>query len=559
MPPAFVHGVASGDPLPDAIVLWTHVMTDGPEVEVRWSLARDAELRDLVATGTAVASAEDDHTVHVDVDGLEPATTYWYGFDALGSRSPIGRTRTLPDGDVDHIRFAMCSCAKFNAGFFNAYGRIAARDDLAFLLHLGDYIYEASQNPPPSQTPSADIGRPFEPLGECRTLEEYRQRYRQYHRDADVQRLHHALPIIATWDDHELADGAWSGGATEHRPEEHGPWEQRKADALKARWEWVPGRKPNPNDPSRIFRSVAIGGLADLLLLDIRSRRDEPVPDPVMSEPDRTMLGGEQREWLLDSLDASAAAWRFVCSPSLLSQTWCPDPDETLKLAMLKLKLMDEDGDGPDFDQWDGYPVERLRVLSHLRENGIADTVVLSADIHVSLAAEVHEHSYDEPIREPFEMQPVAVEIVAPSLTSQNLDDKLKLPRRNPTSVAAEAALVAKLDHVHWCEMDSHGYVTVDVEPARVREGHPTRSASEQLETRSHEVMRTSTRAERIESRLAEPTRRHVCARRSVSRCGGFESTLARPVRARGGTTDPRHPRNSRAPAGLGPGALRYP
>jgi alkaline phosphatase D len=125
---------------------------------------------------------------------------------------------------------------------------------------------------------------------------------------------------------------------------------------------------------------------------------------------------------------------------------------------------MDEDGEGPDYDQWDGYPAERLKVLGHLREHGITDTVVLSADIHVSLAAEVLEHSYDEPVGEP-----VAVEIVAPSLTSQNLDDKLKLPRRSPTSQAAEAALVAKLDHVHWCEMASHGYATVDVDPARVR------------------------------------------------------------------------------------------
>jgi len=206
-----------------------------------------------------------------------------------------------------------------------------------------------------------------------------------------------------------------------------------------------------------------VGGLADLFLLDIRSRRDEPSPDRV-GDPNRTILGDEQRSWLLDSLDASSAAWRFVCSPSLLSQTWCADPDADLEMAMLKLKLMDEDGEGPDYDQWDGYPFERLRLLEHLRAHGIADTVVLSADIHVSLAAEVHERSYDEPVGEP-----VAVEIVAPSLTSQNLDDKLKLPRRNPTSMAAEAALVARLDHVHWCEMDSHGYVLVDVDPSRVR------------------------------------------------------------------------------------------
>jgi alkaline phosphatase D len=460
----FECGVASADPLPDAVVLWTHVTTDQAEVPVGWSVARDPDLTDVVASGTTSARRERDHTVHVEVTGLEPATAYWYRFDAAGETSPIGRTRTLPGDDADHLRFAVCSCAKLNAGYFNAYSRIAARGDLDFLLHLGDYIYEASQTPPASQTPSADIGRPFEPLGECRTLEEYRQRYRQYHRDRDVQLLHSSLPIIATWDDHELADGAWAGGATEHRPEEHGPWIDRKVAALQARWEWVPGRQPDPADPSRIFRRVAVGDLADLLLLDIRSRRDEPSEEPGMSEPDRTILGDEQRTWLFDALERSTAAWRFLCSPSLLSQTWCADPDENLAMAMGKLKLMGPDGTGPDVDQWDGYPAERRRLLGHLREHGIVDTVVLSADIHVSMAAEVHERSYEQPVGEP-----LAVEFVSPSITSQNLADKIKLPRHNPTSRRAEAAFVEALDHVHWCDMDSHGYVVVDVDPTRVQ------------------------------------------------------------------------------------------
>jgi alkaline phosphatase D len=463
MPELFDCGVASGDPLPDAIVLWTHVATGDAEVPVAWSLARDPEMTDVIAAGTTAATAAHDHTVHVDVAGLEPATAYWYRFDASGASSPVGRTRTLAGDDTEHLRFALCSCAKFNAGYFNAYRRIAVRDDLAFLLHLGDYIYEASQTPPVSQTPSADIGRPFEPLEECRTLEQYRQRYHQYHRDPDLQALHRSLPIIATWDDHELADGAWAGGATEHRPDEHGPWADRRAAALQARWEWVPGRQPDPADPSRVFRSVAVGGLADLLLIDIRSRRDEPAEEPGMSEPGRSILGEQQRSWLFDALEGSSAAWRFLCSPSLLSQTWCADPDENLAMAMVKLKLMGPDGTGPDVDQWDGYPAERQRLLGHLREQGIADTVVLSADIHVSMAAEVHERSYEKPVGEP-----LAVEFVSPSLTSQNLADKLKLPRHNPTSRQAEDAFVHALDHVHWCDMDSHGYVVVDVDPTRV-------------------------------------------------------------------------------------------
>ena len=157
----------------------------------------------------------------------------------------------------------MCSCAKFNAGFFNAYARIAERDDLDFVLHLGDYIYEASNTPPKTQTPGADIGRPFEPVGECRTLADYRTRYAQYRRDPDVQRLHAALPMIATLDDHELADGAWAGGADAHDPAEHGPWERRRDEAFRARWEWLPARPPDPADPTRVFRTIAVGELAE--------------------------------------------------------------------------------------------------------------------------------------------------------------------------------------------------------------------------------------------------------------------------------------------------------
>jgi len=175
----FRHGVASGDPLQDRVVIWTRVSMPTPDpVDVTWTFARDPELSDVVGTGNARAHPEDDFTVHVDVDGLEPDRHYWYGFDAAGSRSPVGRTRTLPAA-TDHLRFAIVSCAKFNAGFLNGYARVADREDLQFLLHLGDYIYEASQTPPASQTPGAEIGRPFEPRNECVTLGDYRTRYAQ--------------------------------------------------------------------------------------------------------------------------------------------------------------------------------------------------------------------------------------------------------------------------------------------------------------------------------------------------------------------------------------------
>jgi len=455
----FRHGVASGDPLTDRVVIWTRVTTpDGAPAATGWVTATDPELGDVVASGTAVAEAEHDHTVSIDVTGLEPDTTYFYGFESAGERSPVARTRTLPERS-DLLRFAMVSCAKFNAGFFNAYARIADRGDLNFLLHLGDYIYEASNTPPATQTPGADIGRPFDPLHECVTLEDYRRRYSQYRLDPDVQRLHAAHPVIATVDDHELADGAWRDGADNHKPE-WGPWRERKARAFRAKWEWVPGRPPDPNDPTRVFRTVPLGGLADLFMLDTRTRRDQPVPPPAMHDPDRSALGPEQRDWLLHGLEASTAPWRLIANPSVMGRTWDEQLPEAVRPHLVKVKLLEPEGRGPDFDQWDGYPAEREAVLGFLRDRHIRDLVVLSGDVHVSIALEMDEQGD--------EGEPLAVELVTPSLTSQNLDDKMGWGLRT-TSVEIERQIVNALSHWKWCELDSHGYTIIDVTPERLR------------------------------------------------------------------------------------------
>jgi alkaline phosphatase D len=457
--PVFRHGVASGDPLTDRIMLWTHVTSAEP-VPVEWTLAPDDQLRDPVASGTAEATPDADGTVHVDVGGLSPGTTYYYGFRALGDASPVGRTRTLPD-HVDHLRIAMVSCAKFNAGFFNAYARISERTDLDFLLHLGDYIYEASNTPPKSQTPGADIGRPFDPLHECVTLADYRTRYRQYRSDTDVQRLHSAHPVIATLDDHEFADGAWRDGAAEHRPE-YGAWALRRANAFRSREEWLPVRRVDPADPERVWRRVPIGELADLFLIDTRTRRDEPVPEPAMSDPGRTALGHEQREWLLGEMAASTARWRLLANPSVMSQTWNPVVPDDVRNGLRKVKLIADDMQGPDFDQWDGYPAERDALFAHWIEHDMDNVVVLSGDVHVSLAVDLHRKPFDATDR------PLGVEFVTPSLTSQNLDDKMGWPRGGQDSRTIEQHAIEMLPHWQWVDLDSHGYVVVDVTHERV-------------------------------------------------------------------------------------------
>ena len=455
----FLHGVSSADPLTDRVMIWTRISDagDGP-TDVAWTMGRDVELSDVVAAGTASTGPERDHTVSVDVSDLEPDNVYFYRFTAGGVHSPVGRTRTLPRRS-DHVRFAMVSCAKFNAGYFNGYARIAERQDLQFLLHLGDYIYEASNTPPPTQTPGADIGRPFDPLHECVSLDDYRRRYAQYRRDPDVQRLHAAHPVMATVDDHEFADGAWRDGADNHRPE-WGPWEERKARAFQAKWEWVPGRLPAPDDPSRVFRTVRLGGLADLFLLDTRTRRDQPVPPPAMYRADRSALGPEQRTWLLDGLKSSSAAWRLLANPSVMARTWDENLADDLRPYLVKVKLLEADGRGPDFDQWDGYPAEREALLRFLQDQHIPDVVVLSGDVHVSLAIEMDVEGDDG--------HPVTVEFVTPSLTSQNLDDKMGWARRTE-SIAIEDRLAAALPHWKWSDLDSHGYVVIDVTPERLR------------------------------------------------------------------------------------------
>lgn len=459
---AFAHGVASGDPLDDRVVIWTRVSGAGDGgADLDWAVSVDPTQQDVVAAGTARAEPGNDFTVSVDVAGLQPGTTYWYSFSALGHRSPIGRTRTLGGPQASHVRLAMVSCAKYNAGFFNAYARIAERQDLDFVLHLGDYIYEAAQKPPASQTPAADIGRVVDPPHECVRLEDYRRRYAHYRLDPDVQALHAVHPLIATVDDHEFADGAWRDGSVEHRCDRDGDWPERRARAFQARWEWLPTRRPDATDPERVFRTVTLGRLADLMLLDLRTRRDCPVPPPAMQDPDRTMLGAEQREWLLGELSRSSAQWRLIGNPSVLAQTWSERIPAMARRPAAEVKLIASDGNGPDYDQWDGYPAERGLLMRHIADHGIKDVVVLSGDVHVSLALEVGRNPLDPA------SPAVAVEFVTASLTSQNVDDKMHWPPRRE-SVEIEQALVEALPDLYWCDLDSNGYVVVDVTPERV-------------------------------------------------------------------------------------------
>ena len=284
----FYHGVASGDPLTDAVIIWTRLTPDNEELPliVNWRMATDTAMTDIVASGEFATFAERDYTVKVDVTGLNSGSCYYYDFEWQGSYSIRGRTRTLPEGEVDQLRVAVMSCSNYEHGYFNAYKHIAIRNDLDVVLHLGDYIYEYEVG-----GYSAFIdGRQNEPVNEILTLEDYRIRHSHYKLDEDLMRAHQQHPWITVWDDHEFANDAWFGGAQNHQDWE-GDWFDRKQVAWQSYFEWMPARE---QEDYVVRKSFEFGDLAKIYFLDTRIEgRDEQVDigsDAVDSQ-DRTLLG----------------------------------------------------------------------------------------------------------------------------------------------------------------------------------------------------------------------------------------------------------------------------
>ncbi|HVY03093.1 MAG TPA: alkaline phosphatase D family protein [Caulobacterales bacterium] len=268
----FLHGVASGDPLADRVIIWTRVSPDreGP-VPVRWAVARDARLTRRVASGYVSTVSGRDYTVKVDVPKLKPGQVYYYGFLVNDVRSPVGRTKTLPQGGIDRITIAAVSCANYPAGFFNVYEAVAKLKDVDVILHLGDYIYEYGVGEY-DHGEGVALGRTPEPPVETVTLADYRTRYRQYHTDPDLQAAHASAPFICVWDDHEVCDDAWKNGGANHNPETgEGDFEARKRAALQAYYEWVPIRDPEAGKPiEACYRAFQFGSLARLIMVETR-------------------------------------------------------------------------------------------------------------------------------------------------------------------------------------------------------------------------------------------------------------------------------------------------
>ncbi|MFI1795944.1 alkaline phosphatase D family protein [Streptomyces sp. NPDC020379] len=468
--PAFLHGVASGDPLPDGILLWTRVTPTpdavpgsglGPAVEVGWEVAEDESFARVVARGTATATAASDHTVKADVRGLRPATAYWFRFAVDGIRSPAARTRTAPahDAATPGLRFGVVSCANWESGWFSAYRHLAARRDLDAVLHLGDYIYEYKSGEYPA---AKYVVRPHRPTHEIVTLADYRTRHGHYKTDTDLQALHHTHPIIAIWDDHEFADDAWSGGAVNHTPGTEGDWAQRVAAAKQAYFEWMPVR---PSVEGTTYRRLRFGKLADLHLLDLRSFRSQQVKagSGAVDDANRTLTGRAQLDWLKSGLASSDTTWRLVGNPVMMAPVAFGALPAHLLEPIAKLLGLPTGGIAVNPDQWDGYTHDRRELLDHLSDHAVRNTVFLTGDIHMAWANDVPKQAATYPLS-----ASLATEFVVTSVTADNFDETLHvLP--HTVSLPAAGAIRAANRHVKWVDMDSHGYGVLDVTAERAQ------------------------------------------------------------------------------------------
>jgi alkaline phosphatase D len=444
-PRLFAHGVASGDPLTDRVVLWTRVSpppaTTGP-VDVLWTIATDERFANTAGRGTVTTSAERDYTVKVDAGGLQPGRPYFYAFETRGERSPIGRTRTLPAGTVQRARLAVVSCSNYPAGYFNVFRCLANRADLDAVLHVGDYIYEFANGRYGDGTASGRV--PLRP-GEAVTLEDYRSRYASYRTDVDLQEAHRLHPFILVWDDHESGDDAWAGGSKNHAANQ-GEWAVRFAAAQRAYLEWQPIRE-TPGAAFQLYRRFSFGTLADLVMLDTRSFRDRQLPmnDPAFTAPTRTMLGSAQEAWLFDELRTSQRGgrrWRLIGQGVPFSPMTPPG------------------GELPTPDIWDGYPAARGRIFDVLAAERVRDVAILTGDRHSSWAIDI--------ARDPWKgYQPrtgvgsAAIELLTPAISSPPLFADATLKQ-------ATTLLRGVSPHVQFLEGDHNGYVLVEVTPNRL-------------------------------------------------------------------------------------------
>ncbi|MBV7296098.1 alkaline phosphatase D family protein [Corynebacterium sp. TAE3-ERU12] len=475
----FQHGVASGDPLPDAVLIWTRVTSHaddrpgagvGKPVNLVWQVSSDDSFSDTLASGTVTSDPGADNTVKIDATGLPADTWMAYRFvvadGPYAGQAVIGYTRTAPPfgAATDYLGIALTSCANWEAGYFSAYRDMADDPDIDLVMCVGDYIYEYG-----TEEYAGKLGpiRVHQPTHEIISLADYRLRYGTYRTDPDLQAAHAAKPWAVTWDDHEVANDDWAMGAENHSPETEGDYIQRRNAALQAYLEWMPVRATALKDGGHLYRTLNFGNLAEIVMLDLRSYRDQAPEFKNIGDTDdesRTMLGSEQFSYLANRWTTSDAQWNLVGNSVMFTPVLIPPMDPEVTGAVTELLGLPEQGVPYNLDQWDGYAAERRRVINLMADKGLDNVIFLTGDIHSSWACDVPIQPATYPAS-----GVAAAEFVCTSVSAPNIDDIVKLPQRNPISLAAEAGLGGANRHCRWIEFDHHGYAKITVTPDEVR------------------------------------------------------------------------------------------
>lgn len=516
----FSYGVASGDPLPNRVIIWTRVNPTatatpgsgmGSPVRGIWEVSANPAFTQRVATGRFVTSAASDHTVKVDVANLLPGTEYYYRFSAMGVFSPVGRMRTAPSpvSTPSSVRFGLVSCSNFEAGYFTAYRHLAQRNDLDFIVHVGDYIYEY---PNGAYGPDNFAGtvRAHDPATEIISLSDYRRRHACYKADADLRALHARYPFITTWDDHETANNSWRDGAENHTPGPfpgEGDWNTREAAGIQAYYEWMPLRQPAPTgslgENRPIYRRFSFGTLMDLFMLDLRQYRDEqpasPADSTTINSPTRTLLGSQQQLWLQGNLLSSQSRWKMIgnsvqIAPIIVVPSLLPPATAALLEAVFGVPATATVPTPINIDSWDGYGSSRNQILGLISGlvtgNPIRNCVFLTGDIHSSYSCDIPANPVGY---NPATSLSLATEFVCTSVTSDNVNEIAGTPERIPNgqggyirfpglppgtpgfpngapSVADFEALIRGFNAwVRDVNLDQHGYSVIDVNSERAQ------------------------------------------------------------------------------------------